>query len=70
LTGTVRAGVAGLAHIIAGSADVLYVVFRGERSLTDFVLGFLIPAFVGNSVGGVALVAALAHAQHAPEESS
>jgi formate/nitrite transporter FocA (FNT family) len=28
---------------------------------------FLVPAFLGNSVGGVALVGALAHAQHAPE---
>jgi formate/nitrite transporter FocA (FNT family) len=28
---------------------------------------FLLPSFLGNSVGGVALVASLAHAQHAPE---
>ena len=62
-------GVAGLAHVIAGAVECLYVVFRGERPLMDFVAGFLVPAFIGNSVGGVALVAALAHAQHAPEES-
>jgi len=63
-------GVAGLTHIIAGSTEVLYVVFRGERPFWDYVTGFLVPAFLGNSVGGVALVAALAHAQHAPEESA
>jgi formate-nitrite transporter family protein len=63
-------GVAGLAHIIAGSAETLYVVFRGERAFSEYVTAFLVPAFVGNSLGGVALVAALAHAQHAPEESS
>ena len=63
-------GVAGLTHIIAGSTEVLYVVFRGERALGEYVISFLVPAFIGNSIGGVALVAALAHAQHAPEESS
>jgi formate/nitrite transporter FocA (FNT family) len=44
-------------------------VFVGERAFSEYVLGFLVPAFLGNSIGGVALVAALAHAQHAPEES-
>ena len=45
------------------------MVFRGERTFGEYVIGFLVPAFLGNSVGGVALVAALAHAQHALEES-
>jgi len=27
----------------------------------------LVPAFLGNRIGGVALVGALAHAQHAPK---
>jgi formate-nitrite transporter family protein len=62
-------GIGGFAHIIAGSAECLYVVFAGERGFSEYVLGFLVPAFLGNSIGGVALVAALAHAQHAPEES-
>ena len=60
-------GIASLAHVIAGSSETLFVVFRGERALSDYLLNFLVPAFVGNSIGGVALVAALAHAQHAPE---
>jgi formate/nitrite transporter FocA (FNT family) len=60
-------GIASFAHVIAGSIDGLYVVFRGERALTDYLINFLAPSFLGNSVGGVALVAALAHAQHAPE---
>ena len=62
-------GLGAFSHIIAGSAPALYVVFRGERPLLDWVAGFLIPTFIGNSVGGVALVAALAHVQHAPAES-
>jgi formate/nitrite transporter FocA (FNT family) len=62
-------GIGGFAHIIAGSAECLYVVFVRERAFSEYVLGFLIPAFLGNALGGVTLVAALAHAQHAPEES-
>lgn len=60
-------GIAPLSHVIGGSSATLYLVFRGERSLADYVVNFLLPAFIGNSIGGVALVAALAHAQHAPE---
>jgi formate/nitrite transporter FocA (FNT family) len=60
-------GIASLAHVVAGSSETLYVVFRGERGLADYLVNFLVPAFVGNSIGGVAFVAALAHAQHAPE---
>ena len=62
-------GIASLAHVVAGASETLYVVFRGERSFVDCVVNFLLPAFVGNSIGGVALVAALSHAQHAPAES-
>lgn len=62
-------GVAGLTHIVAGSAETLYVVLTGQRSIGEWITGFFVPAFLGNSIGGVALVAALAHVQHAPEES-
>jgi formate/nitrite transporter FocA (FNT family) len=62
-------GVASLAHVIAGSAECLFVVFKGEATLAGYVGGFLLPSLLGNSVGGVALVASLAHAQHAPESA-
>jgi formate-nitrite transporter family protein len=61
-------GIASLAHVIAGSSDALYVVFLGERGFADYLMKFLLPSFIGNSIGGVALVAALAHAQHAPQQ--
>jgi formate-nitrite transporter family protein len=61
-------GIASLAHIVAGSSETLYVVFRGERGASDYLVNFLVPSFLGNSIGGVALVATLAHAQHAPKE--
>jgi formate/nitrite transporter FocA (FNT family) len=62
-------GLGAFSHIIAGTAPTLFTVFRGERMLTEWLGGFLLPTFIGNSVGGVTLVAALVHAQHAPEES-
>lgn len=62
-------GIGSFAHVIAGSAETLFLVFIGERGFSDYLLHFLIPSFLGNSIGGVALVAALAHAQHAPDEA-
>jgi formate/nitrite transporter FocA (FNT family) len=60
--------VSGLAHIVAGSIDVLYVVVTGGAPLSVY-FGWMIPALAGNIVGGTALVAALGHAQvaSAPE---
>jgi formate/nitrite transporter FocA (FNT family) len=60
-------GVAGLAHVIAGTAECLFVVFKGEATLSAYLGGFLVPSLLGNSIGGVALVASLVHGQHAPE---
>jgi formate/nitrite transporter FocA (FNT family) len=60
-------GIGSLAHVIAGSSECLYVVFKGQHTFGEFLMRFLLPAFLGNSIGGVALVGALAHAQHAPE---
>ena len=54
-------------HVIAGTAECLFVVFKGEATLGAYFGGFLVPSLVGNSIGGVALVASLAHGQHAPE---
>ncbi len=45
----------------------LDVVFRGERPFLDWLVALFISTFIGNSVGGVALVAALAHEKHAPD---
>ena len=53
----------GFSHVIAGSVDVLYLVFSGDKSFLSYVLDFLIPVLFGNIVGGSALVAMLNHAQ-------
>ena len=49
-------------HVIAGSVDSAFVLFSGSGSLRDYFVGFMIPTLVGNTIGGVALVALLNHA--------
>ena len=56
-------GVGQFSHVIAGSVETFYVVATGERSVWEFLGRFLIPSLVGNVIGGVSLVAAIAHAQ-------
>ena len=56
-------GVGQFAHIIAGSVETLYVVVAGQRTALDYLTRFFLPALIGNVIGGVALVAAVAHAQ-------
>ena len=55
-------GVARLSHIVAGSTDVAYAVLSGQASLSAYFGGFLLPTLLGNTLGGVALVALLNHA--------
>ena len=56
-------GIGQFAHIIAGSVETLYVVATGQRTAWDYLVRFFLPALTGNIVGGVSLVAAVAHAQ-------
>ena len=50
---------AGLAHCIAGSTEVLMSVFAGQTPFLGYVWGFLAPATLGNTLGGVILVTLL-----------
>ena len=54
-------------HIIAGSVEAFFAVFAGEASVYDYLRGFFAPTILGNTIGGVALVALLNHAPLAPE---
>ncbi len=56
-------GAGEFSHSVAGSVDVLYAVVTGAAGPGDYLLRFFLPVVVGNSLGGVALVAALNHAQ-------
>ncbi len=67
---TYLVGLGQLAHVIAGSVECLYAVFAGDFSFGDYVTRFLLPALVGNTLGGVALVAVLNYGQIAPDKKS
>src|ERR1044072_6740533 len=56
-------GLAGLPHIIAGSVEVLYTIATGETSWCAYLGHYMIPTLIGNTIGGVTLVAWLNHAQ-------
>jgi formate-nitrite transporter family protein len=62
-------GIGGFPHVIAGSVETFYLVAAGERSFVQYLLGYLVPTLCGNVIGGVSLVAALAHAQFVAEAS-
>jgi formate/nitrite transporter FocA (FNT family) len=63
VTLTYVVGLAGLTHVVAGSVEILYLVMIGERSWWACFAGYMLPTLIGNSIGGVALVSALNHAQ-------
>ena len=50
-------------HIIAGSVEVLYLAMIGAKSWISCCTGYMLPTLIGNTLGGVALVSALNHAQ-------
>ena len=60
---TYLVGLAGLSHVIAGSIEAFTLAAMGQTSWFEAVGGFVVPALLGNILGGVMLVAALNHAQ-------
>lgn len=56
-------GLGHFSHVIAGAVQTFYITIAGEISWADALLKFILPTFIGNILGGVALVAAINHAQ-------
>lgn len=54
---------AGLTHIVAGSLEVFYAVASAEIGLLTYIWRYGLPVLLGNSIGGIVLVALLNHAQ-------
>lgn len=54
-------------HIIAGSAEVAFLVAIRQAGWGDYLLRFFVPTLLGNILGGVALVAVLNYGQVAAE---
>jgi formate/nitrite transporter FocA (FNT family) len=56
-------GLAGMSHVIVGAVDASFLVASGGAGLGEVLRLIVLPALLGNILGGVALVAALNHAQ-------
>ncbi|TGD98781.1 formate/nitrite transporter family protein [Methylobacterium nonmethylotrophicum] len=50
-------------HVVAGAAEAFLLLFSGEAGLGRVLGGQILPALVGNVIGGTGLFALLAHAQ-------
>jgi formate/nitrite transporter FocA (FNT family) len=55
--------IGGFSHVVAGATESWLLCFVGEASLAWALGGFVLPALVGNIIGGTGLFAMLAHAQ-------
>jgi formate/nitrite transporter FocA (FNT family) len=55
-------------HSIAGSVEAFYRAAGGEASWSSMLGNFVVPAVLGNAIGGVLLVALLNYGQVAPEK--
>ena len=53
----------GFAHIVAGSVEGFLMVLDGRWAWGQMLTDFIIPVFIGNSIGGTALFALLSYAQ-------
>ncbi|HXT11925.1 MAG TPA: formate/nitrite transporter family protein [Candidatus Angelobacter sp.] len=56
-------GLGHFSHVVAGAVQTFYAAFAGENTWVEVFGRYLAPTFIGNVIGGVALVAALNHAQ-------
>ena len=54
---------AHFSHVIAGSVEGAFAALHGVIGWDLYLTGFVVPAFIGNSIGGVVFVALLNHAQ-------
>ena len=50
-------------HVVAGSGEAWLLLLNGEADLGQVIFGFILPALVGNIIGGTLIFALLAHAQ-------
>ncbi|OYY67859.1 formate/nitrite transporter family protein [Sphingomonas sp. 28-63-12] len=60
---TYLVAIGGFSHSIVGSNEAFVLIFSGEAGAGRVLFGFLVPAILGNLVGGAGLFAVLAHAQ-------
>jgi len=60
---TYMIGLGGMSHGVAGSTELFILLMHGEIGLGATVFSGLLPALVGNVIGGTGIFAALTYAQ-------
>lgn len=60
---TYMIGLGGFSHVVAGSTELFIVMLKGELPMSAAIVGGIIPALIGNVVGGTVIFAAIAYAQ-------
>ena len=63
LTLTYAIALCGFTHVVAGSAETFLLLFAGQVGTAQALGGIILPALIGNIIGGTGLFALLAHAQ-------
>jgi len=63
LTLTYTIALGDFTHVVAGSAEAFLLVFSGQTGIGHAIGGIILPALIGNVIGGTGLFALLAHAQ-------
>ncbi len=53
----------GFTHVIAGSMEAFLLLIDGQIGIGKTIAGFILPALIGNVIGGTALFSLLAYAQ-------
>jgi formate/nitrite transporter FocA (FNT family) len=56
-------GLGGFSHVIAGAIEVMFLAASGFAPWHSVLGGYVLPALIGNILGGFALVAVINHAQ-------
>jgi formate/nitrite transporter FocA (FNT family) len=55
--------IGGFSHVVAGSTEAWLLLLTGQSSMERTIGGFILPALVGNIIGGTGLFAVVAHGQ-------
>jgi len=63
LTLTYAIALGGFTHVVAGAAEAFLLLFDGQIGIGHAVAGIILPALIGNIIGGTGLFALLAYAQ-------
>jgi len=63
LTLTYAIALGGFTHVVAGAAEAFLLLFDGQIGIAQALGAIILPALIGNVIGGTGLFALLAHAQ-------